>query len=261
VIKISDLYDNIDHAILINQEAEQRRREVEIARKMNIEEKIKKEANDAKLKEAEEKNKELREKQLEQQIFFGESERGREIRARLLQIGDSINNLSLHNSYIENREEKITNLMEEAKNLKTEYLSVPLDVGIETYRKIELYQSLDGERQLVSTDQGKSWKLRELGASGYHDTGRRVIVENNKPAKYEGYTTNEQISRYFGSAMIKTSIGINLVDKEPEKEATARQHQKLMLSWKCEICDTMNQPDLTHCKRCQIIRKALADKK
>jgi hypothetical protein len=247
----------VDHAVQINLDAELKRKAVkqaheEFIRKSTQERKERLAEQQVKVK-AEQTKKELEEKQ----NFFWENERQRFIRHRLMQIGDSITNINNSRSYVENKEERLDALVNEYRELKTEYLNIPCNVGKETFKLVLTFENVNGDRKLESRDAGQTWRLFEYYNGSMSPSGRKVIVKDSLPVQITGSFTTEYTKRFFPEFSIPTVTEIELLDADAPMPKTKKNSkaEPLRFTWYCPICKEPNAWNATECKHCHIKRK------
>ena len=192
----------------------------------------------------------------EQQNFWYETPKQKSIRYRLMEIGDTVNNLNSNRSYIENREERIEVLLKEYRQLQEEYISQPYVIGTETFRQVPCYEDKNGT-QRIEFKNGK-WILYDLDGLGNKTPSSKTIkVEDGTPKQILGMFTTSYMQRYFNGLGMPTIINLDLIDandKFPEKKSNTVPYRPT-IGWYCDICKAPNSDDkATKCNSCGATR-------
>jgi hypothetical protein len=246
----------INHAAQINADAERKRAETKQAREQFIKdstEQRNQKLNEAEAKMIEEKN---RRQFLEKQSLGWESLEQIQLRLRMLQLGDSIQNISSSSSYVPDKEKRLETLKEDYNKLKAEYLSIPYKIGKEVFRAVPTYISQDGAEKIEFN--GKNWVHYENSGAGI--MGRTLKkIETDKdglPSKLKGYFHSDETRRYFPDFDIPTETELILVEPNAViEQPKTNKAEPLKFSWQCDVCKTVNQYGTMKCSRCGLDRK------
>jgi hypothetical protein len=148
---------------------------------------------------------------LEKQTFGWESEKQKAIRYRLMQIGDSINNINGSSSYVEDKEERLFTLKTDYDELLKEYVSTPVEIGNETFKQILVFETEAGNKQLISKDGGKTYRLFEDCGGGLKTMStKRVLSKDGVPIQIIGSFSTNYTRCFLKSYAIPTSVNIRV---------------------------------------------------
>lgn len=237
--------NEIDYAKEINDRAEKTRKEVAEAHKLYVErEQQKREDKQRELNAKMEQEKD-RKKFEEEQSFFYESPRQKQIRLRMRQIGDTVDNINSSSSYVEYAKERVELLLKEYRDLKEEYTKIPFNIGKQEFKEILHYETANGDKQLISKDGSKTFSLFEYQGNGVMAKSLKQVESlDGKPTKIHRTFATDYIKRFFRGLEMPTSITIELLDANGTFEKKQGNiPYRLKFTWQCSQCHKINDDD------------------